>query len=530
MTTLSEHHPGGIVSAGDIQTARAGAIALERGGNAIDAAVAASLAAFVCEVALCGPVGGGVMVAKLADGTQHAVDFFGRTPGLGLRSRPELDFGEATIDFGVASQSFKVGRGAAAIGLALPGLLEIHHRWGQIPLSEVAEPAIILGRQGFVVGAPMAYILRLISAIFSWTPESKALCYVGDRLPTDGDRLFNHGLASVLETVARQPSEVRGVYAQFAREFGPSRGGLITSADLDRMAVDFHQPIETTMNGWSFATMPPPSTGGCLIGLGLRLLEGIGERCEAFSEDYYRTMVDVQRRLLEVRTHDFDTQIREGDYLNRLLSKEFVDELSQRTLVDAALEPSHPLGSTTQISAMDDAGGVVALTLTNGEGCGCVLSGTGIQVNNLLGEADINPRGFHVDPPGLAMSTMMAPSVVHRGADRFALGSGGSNRLRNAIMMTVTNLIEFGLSPRTSVDSGRVHLERAEHGFELNFEGAEHSAALRSSLASLYDRHTEFPGRNMFFGGVHSVFNLNGTLSGIGDPRRGGHVARPGQG
>ena len=141
--------------------AQAGAVVLERGGNAIDAAVAASLAAFVCEVALCGPVGGGVMVAKLADGQQHAVDFFGRTPGLGLDGLPDLDFRRSHDRFWRCFTKLWVGRGLQRSAPALPGLLQIHERWGRLPLDAVAEPAILLGQKGFVVGAPMAYIPKI---------------------------------------------------------------------------------------------------------------------------------------------------------------------------------------------------------------------------------------------------------------------------------------------------------------------------------------------------------------------------------
>jgi gamma-glutamyltranspeptidase len=92
--------------------------------------VAAGFAAFVCEVALCGPLGGGVMLAKPEGATAQSIEFFGRTPGLGGPKPDDIEFGEATIDFGVTTQSFKVGRGAAALGLALPGLIEVHRRWG----------------------------------------------------------------------------------------------------------------------------------------------------------------------------------------------------------------------------------------------------------------------------------------------------------------------------------------------------------------------------------------------------------------
>ena len=321
-------------------------------------------------------------------------------------------------------------------------MLDIHAKWGRLPLKEVAEPAIRLGRDGFVVGAPMAYILKLISTIFSWTPESKELCFIDGRLPADGDRMFNGGLADVLDAVAKDPKDIRGVYEQLSREFGPANGGLITLTDLDEMAVNFHKPINMQLGDWNFSTMSPPSTGGCLIALGLRLLDGIGKRHSFMSEGHLAEIVDVQRRLLQVRTSDFDERVRTPDYVERILSDSFVETLLKESFSDAAIEPV-TLSVRRRKSVLWTVRAVQLLSLTSsGEGCGCVLSGTGIQVNNLLGEADINPRGFHQDPAGIAMSTMMAPTLAHRGREMVALGSGGTNRLRNAIMMTLINFIE----------------------------------------------------------------------------------------
>ena len=117
------------------------------------------------------------------------------------------------------------------------------------------------------------------------------------------------------------------------------------------------------------------------------------------------------------------------------------------------------LGSTTHISVIDEHGGAVALTLTNGEGSGHVLGATGIVVNNLLGEEDIHPGGFHRDPPGRALSTMMAPTLLRRGSDRIVLGSGGSNRLRNAILQVLVGLLEHGVPVNRAVNAPRIQLE-----------------------------------------------------------------------
>ena len=517
----------GVVSAGDRHTARAGAHALALGGNAVDAAVAAGMAAFVCEVALCAPLGGGVMLVREPSGEEHAIDFFGRTPGLGAPTDHALDFAEAVIDFGETTQSFRVGRGAAAIGLALPGLLEVHQRWGTLPLTEVAAPAVALGREGYELNDRMAYIIELIAPIGTWTPASKALFFKDDRLPRGGDRLFNTQLSDVLASLAHTPAEVADLYAQLAREFGPEAGGLITPRDIEVMAVEFDRPISVALEGWRLSTLPGPSTGGALIALGLRLLEGVGDTTSFLSREHLSETVHVQRRLLETRDDRFDEQVRDRRFIDALLSERSVSAIHSGTRPPAALFPDSHFGSTTQISALDDDGGVVAMTLTNGEGCGYVLDGTGIEVNNLLGEADINPRGFHTASPGLRMSTMMAPSIAYGpNGDLLALGSGGSKRLRNAIMMTLSHVIEHGASLEAAVMAPRCHLDRVASGFQLNFEAIEMPEAVVEHLAGLHPSPTVFRRRNMFFGGVHCVARLGGVLTGFGDPRRGGSVAQ----
>ncbi|MGC6416441.1 MAG: gamma-glutamyltransferase [Bradymonadia bacterium] len=526
MSVRARSESKGVVSAGDVQTAEAGRIILEQGGNAFDAVVASGLAAFICEIALCGPLGGGVMLAKPAGQPAESVEFFGRTPGLGGDKPKELEFGEATIDFGVTTQSFKVGRGAAALGLALPGLLDVHRKWGRLPLHRVAEPAVRLGREGFVVGAPMAYILELIAPIFAWTPESKALVHINDRLPRAGERMFNHALATVLQDIADNPNELRGLYADFARHFGPGQGGLITPADLNQYAIEYAPPVDVQMRDWRLSTMPAPSSGGSLIAVGLKLLEGMSKDIPFMSLDHLVHVALTQRLLLDIRTPEFDDALREPGFVQDLLSAEKIAHLRDCLGQAPRPRPDNFLGSTTQISVIDGEGSSVAMTLTNGEGCGCVIPGTGIEVNNLLGEADINPRGFHCDPPGTRMATMMAPTVgVSATGDLVALGSGGSNRLRNAIMMTLCNLIEYRRSPVEAINAPRVHLEAATDQFELNIESAEHKQSVLDGLAEVFPQSVLFPGRNMFFGGVHTATRISGVLGGVGDARRGGKSA-----
>ena len=177
------------------------------------------------------------------------------------------------------------------------------------------------------------------------------------------------------------------------------------------------------------------------------------------------------------------------------------------------------LGSTTHVSVMDADGGVATVTCSNGSSSGVVVPGTGMHLNNMMGEEDLNPGGFHGHTPGHRVPSMMAPTVVLRGGKpEVALGSAGSNRIRSAIVQTIAAVVDGGLDAQAAVDSPRVHVEGplvdAEPGVD------EHALdALRARDWKVKQWHE----RNLYFGGVQAVARTaDGRLSGGGDPRRGG--------
>jgi gamma-glutamyltranspeptidase / glutathione hydrolase len=502
----------GVVAAGDPQTAEAGARALRAGGNAFDAAIAAAFAAFVCELPLCSPLGGGALVARRADGSLHALDLFARTPGLGGKPA-ELDFDHVVVDFGATTQVFHVGRGSAAVPLALPGLLEVHRRFGSLPLEALVEPAVELGRSGYELGPGVAYVFHLLAAIVCRTDACRRLFSAGGQIAAAGARLDNPDLAGTLERIARRPEVVRDLYHELARELGPEAGGLISERDVEAIAIEDRNPLVISHRGRQVVSMPAPSSGGALVLLGLRLAElDAGE--SFLSPEQVRRLVRVQESLLAVRGGELAERCREDEFVRRL--------------VEQTIEPAAGtlLGSTTHISAIDEHGAAVALTLTNGEGCGVVLGDTGMVVNNLLGEEDIHPRGFHRDPPGTPLVTMMAPTLVSGDGELMALGSGGSNRLRNAILSVLGHLLDHGVDPRAAVEAPRLHVDLVADppGRRLYFERPgmpEASLGLLRSVAGA----VEFASLNMYFGGVHLAIQRGARFFGVGDPRRGGAAA-----
>jgi gamma-glutamyltranspeptidase/glutathione hydrolase len=504
---------------------------LREGGNAVDAAVAAAFAAFVCELPLCSPLGGGVMVLERPDSEAIAFDMFARTPGLGrsgsgaaplefderakrARSR---EFDGVEVSFGAASQVFHVGRASVAVPLAFAGLLEVHRRHGALPLPVVMAPAVALGRDGYVLGPGLGFVFDILRPIVSRTAGCKAL-FVDDTgaIARAGARLSNTDMAACFEDVGKRPDRLKDLYAALAREMSPSEGGLMTEADVVDARVRSFEPVVIHQGGWRLATMPSPSTGGVLVALGLKMLEGVA-RAPFLSREHVLFAAKVQEALLAERDEGFAERCADPEVVRAMLADE-------RVAVAREKARNNLLGSTTQISAISEDGTAVSLTLTNGEGSGHVLTGTGMIANNLLGEQDLHPRGFHRDPPGAPLMTMMAPTLLSRGTDRVALGSGGSNRLRTAILQVLTALVEYRLSPVDTVAAPRLHIEIGSAGKPvLAFEAPGLAEDVAVALKAAYpDAPAVFDAPNLYFGGVHLAMRTGDGFEGVGDGRRSG--------
>jgi gamma-glutamyltranspeptidase/glutathione hydrolase len=269
-------------------------------------------------------------------------------------------------------------------------------------------------------------------------------------------------------------------------------------------------------------TNPPPSSGGVLIAFALGLLDLAG------SSDL-PSVVAAMEEAQVARTEAFFHGLYEHGFATEFLSPGRLEEAAARVragtrpLERGSRGPEDRLGSTTHITAVDGEGRCASVTCSNGTGSGVIVPGTGVHVNNMLGEEDLNPLGFHVTPPGRRVPSMMSPTVVLREGELEAgLGSGGSNRIRSAVLQTIIRVIAQGMDAQEAVSAPRVHYEagavQAEPGVDEG--GLDELAARGYQLVRWNDR-------NLFFGGVHAVVRdlATGELSGGGDPRRGGAVA-----
>ena len=498
----------GAVAAGHEATVEAAAEILRAGGNAVDAAIAGVFASFVAEPVLTGLFGGGVLTLQDPSGACHVLDFFARVPGLaGEGLGPELNFESVHVDFGPTRQEFHVGRGAAAVPGTLLGMWEAHRRWGSLPMEQLTEPACGLARLGVPLSSQMAFIVSILRPILTYTSGIAELFTRDGELLSAGERFRNPVLADLLQRLAREGlggGTHKALDAATVDAFGGGHG-LITPKDLESSAPIHRQPLSAPFLDAQVFMPPPPLLGGAVVAFGLGVLRELSSNGAG---PHYTTlaMARAQAAMSMARREE---------------PKEFLTEANVRRMAEAAraaLLKASPTGSTTHISVVDDRGWAVSITHSNGEGCGVVVPGTGVMMNNFLGEEDINPLGFHRQAAGEPMLSMMCPTLVREPDVLWALGSGGSNRIRSAILHVITNLLALGMTPKAAISAPRIHVEGDLVNIELDGRGDSETRALDNAHAE----SVHFEEHNMFFGGVHLVGKRKDGFTGAGDLRRGG--------
>ena len=214
--------------------------------------------------------------------------------------------------------------------------------------------------------------------------------------------------------------------------------------------------------------------------------------------------------------------------IKQFLSQTHIESYQQKLVDILAGEhpPAEPIfvegsNDTTHLSVMDSLGNVASITTSAGEGAGFMLGDTGVAMNNILGEIDLHPDGFHKATPGKRLQTMMSPIVALKGSKPIlVLGSGGSNRLRSGIIQVLSNIFDFNLPLTEAVNLSRVHFQEGI----VQVEGGI-PADISAELSQYGYEVNMWADKSMYFGGVHSVSNIGGTWIAVGDSRRSGHGA-----
>jgi gamma-glutamyltranspeptidase/glutathione hydrolase len=500
MSSVPTH---GIVAAGHERAAEAAAAMLAAGGHAFDAVLAAGFASTVCEPGFTSLAGGGFLLARTSDGADTLFDFFVDTPGRGRAAgAPDPVFEEISVSFAAADQTFHCGPGSVAVPGVLAGYLHVHQRLGRLPLAQLLEPAVELARRGVEVTATQATDFALLAPILERTAASRAVFFPEGRLLGAGDTLRNPDLAAFLHGLGRDPASTfyRGDRAEHLAQQVTAGGGLLTVEDLAAYRVIERAPLRFSYRDRTLLTNPPPTFGGALLATALRRLERRGPAAAdpaAHAVALAQVMADI----------DADREASHPE-LMAALRGDLGDDPAARPVVNRG---------TTHVTVADAEGNIAAMTTSNGECSGDVIDGTGISCNNMLGEDDLHPDGFHASPPGLRVASMMSPTfVLSPGGDvELALGSGGSKRIRSALLQVLTAVIDHDSDLEQAVLAPRIHWDTDHLEAEPGLDPAV--------LAALEDAYVvnQWPSSSMYFGGVHAV---QPGRAGVGDPRRGGAV------
>ena len=532
----------GVVAAGHPLTAEAGANVLREGGNAVDAAVGAVLASFAVESPLTGFGAGGFMLvhdpggqtgaeqgghhpaapgseAEEAAGSNSVlIDFFVQAPGLGgVERRAELI--PIEVYFDEVPQTFHVGAASCGVPGTASGLAHALDRFGTAPLSELVGPAIDLAFNGAPLNAQQAYIFQILAPILTLDEECRRLYAPAGRVLTEGETFRFPELADALERYGSEGPEpfCSGEVGAAVADRVAVLGGTLSREDMAAYEAIERRPVRARFRGTEVLTNPPPSSGGILIALCLELLERLGD---AGVDETVAAMEAAQ----DSRGERFQEGLYEDGFADLFLDPEQLDEIASRlreSLGGSDAAPGDDLGSTTHLAVLDSEGMCASVTCSNGTGSGVVVPGTGVHLNNMLGEEDLNPQGFHLTEAGRRMPSMMAPTVVMHGDEVIAgLGSAGSNRIRSAILQTVLRMVVDGMSAADAVRAPRVHFEGGAVQAEPGIDEAALGRLEQNGVPVVRWRRS-----NLYFGGVQTVARgPDGTLEGGGDPRRGGAV------
>lgn len=470
-----------VVSCGHKLSSQAALKTLKKGGNAFDALVTALFASSATEPMLTSLAGVGGALLRSPKNEIKYIDFLADYPSLGKKVKPI----KKIVNFGDETQVFYLGYGSMAVPTNLPGMLYIQKKYGRLELRDVLKHVVPIAK-AHVVNPFQAYTCSILKAFCVYTKESREVFAPKGRLLKGGEIIRNEKLADFIEFLAEDEKEAMKFYHRKLKETIAGKNSSFTFDEVKKYKVIERKPLSVSYRGYDIEMPPPPAAGGTLVAYALNLLE------KENLSDYKHNSVEHIRLLAEAMKA-----------AEKHRTKKFFKDI---------------LGGTTQVSIIDKEGNAASMTTSNGQGCGIMVKDTGIMLNNFASEPDL-VQYKELYRPGKRMTTMMTPTIITKnGRLRILLGSGGSNRIRSAVLQAMSNIIDFKMPPEKSANASRVHYEAGLLQLEYGIK-----KKVCDKLSKEYKTNV-WSGKNLFFGGVH-IATPDG---GAGDKRRAGYAIASG--
>jgi gamma-glutamyltranspeptidase/glutathione hydrolase len=503
---------------------------LKAGGNAIDAAVAVGYALAVVDPC-CGNIGGGgFMTIHLANGKNIFLNFREKAP---LAAKKNMFLDEKG---NVMPGKTTYGYLAVAVPGTVLGLDSVLKRYGTLSRAKVMAPAIKLAREGFIV---TAFDVKLFTKYAKQFREqaSVAKIFLKNGQPYQvGDRLIQTDLAKTLTLISQFGSNVfyKGQIADAVVKASKADGGMLTKKDFADYQVEESLPLTCYYRHHTIISAPPPSSGGVVLCEMLNILENFTlYPFSNRSSETSRTIIEAMRYAF----HDRNTKVGDPNFVENpvdiLISKNYAAELSKRikaTYFNATSEKisRHELTDTTHYSIIDSKGNAVAVTYTlNGFfGAKVIAGNTGFFLNDEMDDFTAKPgtannfdlvqNDMNAISPGKRPLSSMTPTIVMRNGRVFmVLGSPGGPRIITSVLLTLLNVIDYGMSLKTAIDAPRFHYQGIPDAVDVE----------PFALPFLTTLQLEFRGyhftRQPRWGAVEAILiNAQGNVLGANDYRR----------
>ncbi len=492
------------VAATGQQALEAGLGVAADGGNAVDAALAAAFVALSTEPGMVS-LGGGAYLAIWPLGSDPVVvDGNVEMPGRGAEERIGGGLREVLTDYGGGLRML-AGHGSVATPGIVPAFALAAERYAALPWARLLEPARAAARDYPMSPAAARYLEFVADTLFAEDHEARALVTGPDgKAAQGGAQRANLDLASTLDRLAEEGPSLftTGDVGRALVEAMATNDGLVTAADLETYAPVVRGAHRLNLGTWSIATNPPPAVGGPMLSV---MLTELARRGDWTWDD----VIEIQRAVLSYRTsvHDYSLDLEEDG----------LDLLAR--VGEHGLTALHGSSSTANVSAVDTEGNACAITMSSGYSAGLCIPGTGILLNNALGEVELNRLGIHALPPGTRLASNMAPTTGRSASGRvLAIGSPGADRITTALMLVLGQGCLHDRHLQAAIAAPRLHVRHVDDGFVVEHERDTSigAAVARSGLPA-----HEYAEPHMYFGGVGAALSgPGGELLAAGDARR----------
>ncbi len=501
------NHAKVAIAASSSLSAEAGAKIAKMGGNAVDAAITTTIVSMCTDIGVMAPGGSGFITLTTPQQDPITIDAYAAMPGLGVETLPPQD-PVITFDYGGLTQTH-IGYKSIAVPGIWRGLALASERYGQLSWSDLLIPAQEAVKYGFnLLHGGAEYLKYSHDVIFGWHPQSNAVIHHEDKKPKSKGEIINiPDLAESLAIIARDGVDAfyQGEIAQKIVQEIQRNQGILNALDLASYQAIIRESIDLQLQEWHIFTNPAPAIGGACLAALLLLLDNQ----TWVSKDICTNLIKIQDAVLNYRANNLQEN-------NELMLKSKI-----KTLLNLATQGNLKSPSTIHTSAVDINGIACSISASAGYGSGVMIEGTGLWLNNSLGEIELHPNTETSLMSGTRLISNMAPTIAKKeDGDLLAIGSPGASRITTAISQVLYYFIQQGMPLEEAISHPRLHVEKFHNCSIVSYE-----EDLSVHLENHYQTRL-FPALSMYFGGVQAAYyHPQEGLLAVADLRREGGIA-----